>query len=117
LPAPIAFRYGNQSFAHHRAACEASGTGFKVIELPSLQLDIDTPRDLQQLLQRCQCDDLVNTKTCGVLAEYGVANRLRQMCLGGDQQVIDDHARGDCSLDHRASKNHFPPNAGVDHAN
>ena len=92
LPAPIAFRYGSQSFALHRAACEHSRTGFEVIELPSLQLDIDTPQDLQQLAQRCQCADLANTKACGVLAEYGVANRLRQMRLGDDQQASDDQA-------------------------
>ena len=99
LPAPIGFRYGNDSFTQHRAACEDNGTGFDVMDLPSLQLDIDTPRDLQQLLQRCRCADAVNTKTCGVLAEYGVANRLRQMRLGDDPPTFDDHSLDNHALD------------------
>lgn len=91
LPAPIEFAYGHNSFALHCEACRRQGVAAEQVCLDSLQLDIDTPQDLQALLELLQLRCSVPGKTASVLTEYGVAARLRQMQLS-DSNVTSDAA-------------------------
>jgi 2-phospho-L-lactate guanylyltransferase len=43
-------RFGNDSFKPHFAAAQATGKPCRVLELPGIALDVDTPADLQDLL-------------------------------------------------------------------
>lgn len=43
-------RFGNDSFAPHRAAAAAAGLALVVLPLPGIALDVDTPQDLAALL-------------------------------------------------------------------
>ncbi len=43
-------RFGNDSFAPHLAAAQATGKPCVILSLPGVALDIDTPWDLQQLV-------------------------------------------------------------------
>lgn len=45
-------RFGDDSFAPHRRAAEATGTPVVVLELPGIGLDVDRPGDLTELLAR-----------------------------------------------------------------
>ncbi len=45
-------RFGDDSFAPHRRAAEATGTAVVVLELPGIALDVDRPADLAELLAR-----------------------------------------------------------------
>jgi 2-phospho-L-lactate guanylyltransferase len=100
LPTALKFCYGENSFALHVAACAERGIDCQVIDLPSLQLDIDTPGDLQQLLLPCDRNTAAKGKTAAVLAEYGVASRLRQMCLSDQKQSADGQASSKSGVDH-----------------
>ena len=43
-------RFGNDSFKPHHAAAQATGKPCVVLQLPGIAVDVDNPRDLQQLL-------------------------------------------------------------------
>jgi 2-phospho-L-lactate guanylyltransferase len=43
-------RFGNDSFKPHLAAARATGKPCIVLQLPSIAVDVDNPKDLQQLL-------------------------------------------------------------------
>jgi 2-phospho-L-lactate guanylyltransferase len=43
-------RFGNDSFAPHRAAATATGLPLVVLTFPGIALDVDTPQDLAALL-------------------------------------------------------------------
>ena len=45
-------RFGDDSFAPHRRAAQATGTPVVVLELPGIALDVDRPADLAELLAR-----------------------------------------------------------------
>lgn len=45
-------RFGDDSFAPHRRAAEATGTPVVVLKLPGIALDVDRPGDLAELLAR-----------------------------------------------------------------
>jgi 2-phospho-L-lactate guanylyltransferase len=45
-------RFGNDSFRPHLAAAQNTGKPCQVLQLPSIELDVDNPGDLQQLLER-----------------------------------------------------------------
>jgi 2-phospho-L-lactate guanylyltransferase len=98
LPPPIPFCYGENSFNRHLGACLERGVACSEVPLVSLQLDIDMPQDLRQLLDKADITPQVCGKTGAVLAEYAVAKRLRQMVL--DEVVTES-----------------PVGTGVDHAN
>ncbi len=51
-PHVIALKFGEPSFDNHLAAARAAGVTPRVLQLPGLGLDIDTPEDLPLLLQR-----------------------------------------------------------------
>lgn len=50
LPCPFPFRYGPRSLIAHRQAAESSGLCPRVLQLSSLQVDVDTIDDLNHLL-------------------------------------------------------------------
>jgi 2-phospho-L-lactate guanylyltransferase len=50
-PDAIAPSFGVGSFARHAARARASGAAVRVARLPSLELDVDTPEDLDALRQ------------------------------------------------------------------
>ena len=52
--APFAFSFGADSFLAHRAAAVAAGLEPVIVEAASLGRDIDSPADLDDLLQRAQ---------------------------------------------------------------
>ena len=83
LPAPIPFGYGRGSLHWHRQAGRQRGIPCRVLALPSFGLDIDTPRDLQFLLEILGAGSAAGMKTAAVLEEYQVAVRLRQMAIAG----------------------------------
>lgn len=101
LPAPLSFCYGEASLHRHRDACKGASIPCEILELPSLQLDIDTPADLQQLLEVFAAGAGAGGKTRAVAQEYQLASRLRQMQLN---EMEEQHASA-------------RPNAGVDHGN
>jgi len=51
-PGAIPFRFGNDSFRPHLDAARQRGIAARVLELPGLGLDIDSPADLRELLRR-----------------------------------------------------------------
>ena len=64
-------RFGEPSFPNHVAAAERAGLRARVLDLPGLGLDIDTPDDVRVLL-----DLGAGERTERVLRETGVAARL-----------------------------------------
>ncbi len=87
LPPPIDFCYGRNSFARHREACARQRVTLHQLPLESIALDIDAPRDLQALLEKLGERESASGKTAAILEKYGVAERLRQMQLGGGGQA------------------------------
>ncbi len=51
-PGAIPFRFGDDSFLPHLDEARRRGIAARVLELPGLGLDIDTPADLRELLRR-----------------------------------------------------------------
>ena len=51
LPVPdaIRFRFGQNSFENHKRAAVDAGLAVSIITSPGLDLDLDTPRDLEML--------------------------------------------------------------------
>ena len=70
-PTVIPLRFGKASFSPHVAAARACGVAPRVLALPGLGLDIDTPDDLEMLLN-CPAP----TRTHAVLAASGIAARF-----------------------------------------
>lgn len=70
-PGLIPFSFGNDSFRPHLAAARARGVEPRILDLPGIGLDIDTPDDLRQLIARGG-----GTRTHAYLASSGIAARL-----------------------------------------
>ncbi len=102
LPAPIRFAYGSDSFTRHRAACGQAGIACDLLPLSSMQLDIDTPQDLERLFDALDNDAAICTRTRAVLNEYDLATRLRQMQLQGEdvERAHPGPTRSDAGVDH-----------------
>ena len=71
-PDLMPFSFGNDSFRPHLAAARAAGVEPLIVELPGIGLDIDTPDDLRQLLDRPG-----DSRTHRYLDSSGIADRLR----------------------------------------
>lgn len=71
-PGLIPFSFGNDSFQPHLAAARKIGIEPRVIDLPGIGLDIDTPDDLWMLIERGG-----ETHTHAYLESSGIAARLR----------------------------------------
>ena len=51
LPAPIAFAYGTDSFRQHVRQAVAQALPLRVVETPSLRIDLDSPADVIELAE------------------------------------------------------------------
>jgi len=71
-PGLIPFSFGNDSFQPHLASARKIGIEPRVIDLPGIGLDIDTPDDLWMLIERGG-----ETHTRAYLESSGIAARLR----------------------------------------
>ena len=85
----IPFRFGDGSFSAHLEEARCQGITPRVLHLPGLGLDVDTPADLGVLLDRPG-----DTRTHAYLAESGIARRLGSGCDGGAIRVTAGQARG-----------------------
>jgi len=70
-PGLIPFSFGNDSFQPHLASARKVGIEPRVIDLPGIGLDIDTPDDLRMLIERGG-----DTRTHAYLESSGIAARL-----------------------------------------
>lgn len=70
-PGLISFSFGNDSFQPHLAAARRAGIEPRVIDLPGIGLDVDTPDDLRMLIGRGG-----KTRTHAYLESSGIAARL-----------------------------------------
>lgn len=75
-PDAVPFRFGDDSFRPHLSAARRLGIEPRVCLLPGLGLDIDTPADLEVLLEHPG-----QTRSHAYLKEIGIAARL---CKRGD---------------------------------
>jgi 2-phospho-L-lactate/phosphoenolpyruvate guanylyltransferase len=64
-------KFGNDSFKPHFAAAQASGKACVVLHLPGVGLDVDNPRDLQELMSRSG-----NTSTQILVRRWKLDNQL-----------------------------------------
>jgi 2-phospho-L-lactate guanylyltransferase len=72
-PGLIRFSFGNDSFQPHLAAARKIGIEPRILDLPGIGLDIDTPDDLRVLIERGG-----DTRTQAYLASSGIAARLQE---------------------------------------
>ena len=70
-PDVLPFHFGHDSFGPHCAAARAKGIAPRILPLPGLGLDIDTPDDLRAFAARP-----VPGRTLDYLRESGIAERL-----------------------------------------
>jgi 2-phospho-L-lactate guanylyltransferase len=70
-PGLIPFSFGNDSFQPHLAAGRTRGIEPRILELPGIALDIDTPDDLRLLIARGGA-----TRTHAYLESSGIVGRL-----------------------------------------
>ena len=80
-PDLIPFSFGNDSFQPHLAAARERGVEPRVLPLPGLGLDIDTPEDLRALLRRPEANPV-----CDFLNDSGIAERF----LADREQALED---------------------------
>lgn len=70
-PGLFPFSFGNDSFQPHLAAVRKLGLAPRILDLPGIALDIDTPDDLRLLIERGG-----ETRTHAYLDSSGIADRL-----------------------------------------
>lgn len=70
-PGALPFAFGHESFGPHCAAARAQGIAPRIVPLPGLGLDIDTPDDLRAFMVRPAAG-----RTLDYLRESGIAARL-----------------------------------------
>ena len=80
-PVVMPLEFGDNSFYPHLKSARSRGLRPKVVALPGLGLDIDTPDDLMELLRRPTA-----SRTQCYLSESGIAARL----IGDDNQSDSD---------------------------
>ena len=73
-PDAIPFRFGDDSFLPHLDEARRCGIAARILELPGLGLDIDTPADLRELLRRLRTGN-----TSAFLETSGIAARLETL--------------------------------------
>ena len=71
-PLVMPLDFGDNSFYPHLKSARARGLQAKIVALPGLGLDIDTPDDLVELVRRPEA-----SRTQHFLSESGIAARLR----------------------------------------
>ncbi len=70
-PGVLRFAFGHDSFQPHREAARAQGIAPRILPLPGLGLDIDTPEDLRAFIARPTAG-----RTLDYLRDSGIAERL-----------------------------------------
>ena len=70
-PGVLPFAFGHDSFGPHCEAAQAQGIAPRILPLPGLGLDIDTPDDLRAFIARPTAG-----RTLDYLRESGIAERL-----------------------------------------
>ena len=70
-PGVLPFAFGHDSFGPHCEAARARGIAPRILPLPGLGLDIDTPDDLRAFIARPTAG-----RTLDYLRESGIAERL-----------------------------------------
>jgi 2-phospho-L-lactate guanylyltransferase len=71
-PDALQLRFGSWSFFPHVKQAKRKGLSYKVVRLPRVALDVDTPEDLARLAPQAR-----GTRSSAVLAEMGILRRIR----------------------------------------
>ncbi len=72
-PDALQLRFGSWSFFPHVKQAKRKGLSYKVLRLPRVALDIDTPEDLAKLVPQAK-----GTASYAVLEEMGILGRIRK---------------------------------------
>ena len=75
-PDALQLRFGSWSFFPHVKQAKRKGLSYKVVRLPRIALDVDTPEDLARLLPQA-----MGTKSYTVLEGMRISARLRERSL------------------------------------
>jgi len=73
-PDALQLRFGSWSFFPHVKQAKCKGLSYKVVRLPRVALDVDTPEDLSRLVPQA-----LGTRSYAVLEEMGVLSRLQRL--------------------------------------
>lgn len=73
-PDALQLRFGSWSFFPHVKQAKRRGVSYKVVRLPRVALDVDTPADLARLAPQA-----IGTRSYEVLQELGVLPRLQAL--------------------------------------
>jgi 2-phospho-L-lactate/phosphoenolpyruvate guanylyltransferase len=71
-PDALQLRFGSWSFFPHVKQAKRKGLSYKVVRLPRVALDVDTPEDLARLVPQA-----MGTRSYAVLEEMGILHRLQ----------------------------------------
>jgi 2-phospho-L-lactate/phosphoenolpyruvate guanylyltransferase len=71
-PDALQLRFGSWSFFPHVKQAKRKGLAYKVVRLPRVALDVDTPEDLLRLIPQA-----VGTRSYAVLEEMGILHRMQ----------------------------------------
>jgi 2-phospho-L-lactate/phosphoenolpyruvate guanylyltransferase len=71
-PTAVPLRFGNDSFQPHLARAQSLDIDPRIVPLPGIGLDVDTPADLAELIARPG-----NTLSQAYLIDSGIADRMR----------------------------------------
>ena len=73
-PDVLPLRFGSWSFFPHVKQAKRRGLSYRVVRLPRVALDVDTPADLARLIPRA-----MGTRSYAVLEEMGLLSRLQTL--------------------------------------
>ena len=71
-PDALQLRFGSWSFFPHVKQAKRKGLSYKVVRLPRVALDVDTPEDLARLVPQA-----MGTKSYAVVEEMGLLHRIQ----------------------------------------
>jgi 2-phospho-L-lactate guanylyltransferase len=71
-PDALQLRFGSWSFFPHVKQAKRKGLSYKVVRLPRIALDVDTPQDLARLVPQA-----MGTRSYAVLEEMGLLRRIQ----------------------------------------
>src|SRR5262245_65039008 len=71
-PDALQLRFGSWSFFPHVKQARRKGLSYKVVRLPRVALDVDTPEDLARIVPQA-----MGTRSYAVLEEVGLLRRLQ----------------------------------------
>jgi 2-phospho-L-lactate guanylyltransferase len=71
-PDALQLRFGSWSFFPHVKQAKRKGLSYKVVRLPRIALDVDTPEDLSRLIPQA-----MGTRSHAVLEEMGILRRIQ----------------------------------------